>query len=365
MNYYNEVRDSESNVQVHTFNILVCGPAGVGKSSFINQFLKEKVATEGEGLTITHKINNYIHPEYPIRLYDTPGFESDYTVKMVKKTIDNFENDIKELKNHIDLVLYFNELKLRTFLSLEIDYIKYLLNKNKRIIFVLNDFKNTNKSEQMKIMDIYKDHLTKIINTTDLYKRERKDEIINNIILIKLKQLYEYEDKEGEIKNIIKQCYGLDQLFKKIYELFCYKKISISDIESATNVREIKERMSKFELLKNICKQEDIFINNKIISSRTILSYSKYDWFNKFFVEQRRKKLLQEIIKLNHGDNISNFDSLFSIIQNKVKNIKNKSSLIKEFFNSIIRFKVFSKQKDLILMLISIMKILYYLGISI
>ena len=192
----------------------------------------------------------------------------------------------------------------------------------------------------MKIMDIYKDFLTNIINTTNSYKRDRRDEILNNIILISLKQqLFEYEDDEGESKIIIKQCFGLDQLFKKMYELFLDKKIFISEIESSTNIKEIKERMSKFELLQNICKQEDIFINNKIISSRTILSYSKYDWFNKFSVDQRRKKLLQEINKLNHGDYISNMDSLFSNIQNKVKNIKNKSSVIEEFFNSIRRFK--------------------------
>ena len=72
----------------------------------------------------------------------------------------------------------------------------------------------------MKIMDIYKDFLTNIINTIDSYERDRKEEIINNIILISLKQqLYEYEDDEGESKILIKQCFGLDQLFKKIYEL--------------------------------------------------------------------------------------------------------------------------------------------------
>jgi GTPase SAR1 family protein len=48
MYYYNEVRDSENDVQVHTFNILVCGVAGVGKSSFIKQFLKEKLQKKEE-----------------------------------------------------------------------------------------------------------------------------------------------------------------------------------------------------------------------------------------------------------------------------------------------------------------------------
>ena len=340
MYYYHEVGNTENNAQVQTFNILICGQAGVGKSSFINQFIHEKVAKEGEGLSVTHEITNYIHPDYPIRLYDTPGFENDDTVKMVTRTVKKFEEDMKESKNHLDLVLYLNELKQRNFLSLEIDFIKYLLEKNRKIIFVVNDFKNNKKSEQKKLMDTYKDSLTKIIYTMNSNVRERKDEILNNMILINLKQqLFEYEDEEGESKTIIKQCYGLDQLFKKIYEIFCDKKISLYEIESAKNVREMQERIAKFELLESIKEMEDIFIRIKINSSKAILSYAKYDWFIIFFRDKRRKELLEEINKLNTGKNIPDINNLFSNIEYKVKNINDKSAFIQEFFNSIRRFK--------------------------
>ena len=340
MYYYHEVGNSESNAQVQTFNILICGQAGVGKSSFINQFLREKVAKEGEGLSVTHEITNYIHPEFPIRLYDTPGFENDDTVKMVTRTVEKFENDMKESKNHLDLVLYLNELKQRNFFSLEIDFIKYLLTQNKKIIFVVNDFKNNKKSEQKKLMDTYKDSLTKIINTMESTVRERKDEILSNMILINLKQqLFEYEDEEGESKTTIKQCYGLDQLFKKMYELFYDKKISITEIESANNVTEMQQRMKKFELLENLSKLEDIFIRIKINSSKAILSYSKYDWFVLFFRDSRRKKLLKEINEINQGKSIDNINSLFTNIKDKVAKIKDKKEFIQEFFNSIKRFK--------------------------
>ena len=340
MYYYHEVGNSESNAQVQTFNILICGQAGVGKSSFINQFLREKVAKEGEGLSVTHEITNYIHPEFPIRLYDTPGFENDDTVKMVTRTVEKFENDMKESKNHLDLVLYLNELKQRNFFSLEIDFIKYLLTQNKKIIFVVNDFKNNKKSEQKKLMDTYKDSLTKIINTMESTVRERKDEILSNMILINLKQqLFEYEDEEGESKTTIKQCEGLDQLFKKMYELFYDKKISITEIESAENVTEMQQRMKKFELLENLSKLEDIFIRIKINSSKAILSYSKYDWFVLFFRDSRRKKLLKEINEINQGKSIDNINSLFTNIEDKVAKIKDKKEFIQEFFNSIKRFK--------------------------
>lgn len=48
INYYHGIGTFKLNMS-HSFNILICGPAGVGKSSFINQFLQEKQAKEGEG----------------------------------------------------------------------------------------------------------------------------------------------------------------------------------------------------------------------------------------------------------------------------------------------------------------------------
>lgn len=95
INYYHEIGTFKLNM-CHSFNILICGPAGVGKISFINQFLQEKQAKEGEGLSVTHEITKYIHSKYPITIFDTPGFERYDTVKMVRYTIEEFENNINE-----------------------------------------------------------------------------------------------------------------------------------------------------------------------------------------------------------------------------------------------------------------------------
>ena len=73
---------------------MICGQARVGNSCFLNQFLQEKV--DKESLSVTHEITNYIHPKYPIRIFDTPGFEDDNTVKMVKRTVEKFEVDMKD-----------------------------------------------------------------------------------------------------------------------------------------------------------------------------------------------------------------------------------------------------------------------------
>lgn len=114
-NYYNELNADDIKNPKQTFNIALCGPAGSGKSTFINYFFRDKVSKEGEGLSVTHKITNYIHPDYPIKLFDTPGFEDDFTVKIVEKFLDNLMNEEYDNKNHLELILYICNLKERNF----------------------------------------------------------------------------------------------------------------------------------------------------------------------------------------------------------------------------------------------------------
>ena len=340
MNYYHEIGNSGIINQNQTFNILICGPAGVGKSSFINQFLQEKIAKEGEGMAVTHEITSYFHPIYPIRIFDTPGFEDDHTVQMVQKTIEKFEQDIKDSKNHFDLILYFNQLKERTLLSSEIALLRHLISQKKKMIVVLNDHGKNNPKERKRLTSIFQDSLKQVINSMKLF--ESSNEILNNIIVINLRQSVEEEEdseEEGKMNIKIKPTFGMDLIFKKIYEMFEKHKISISEIEIAKDVKEMQERIKKYDLLSNIQKIEDIFINIKIASSKLILSYSKFDFFIIFFRDKRRKELLQEINKMNKGDEISNINDFYCQIEKEIQSNKNKSVFVKEFFSSIERFK--------------------------
>ena len=346
MNYYHEVGNSGIINRNQTFNILICGPAGVGKSSFINQFLQEKIAKEGEGLAVTHEITSYFHPIYPIRIFDTPGFEDDHTVQMVQKTIEKFEQDIKDSKNHFDLILYFNQLKERSLYSSEIVLLKHLISQKKKMIVVLNDHGKNNVKERKRLQSIFHDSLEQVINSMNVYDRSK--DILDNIIVVNLHQsIEEVEDDEDENKTKIqiKQTYGMDLIFKKIYDMFEKHKISIYEIEIAKTVQEMQDRIKKYSLLSNIQKIEDIYINMKIDSSKQILSYSQYDWFILFFRDKRRKELLKEINKINQGDSIDDINDFYYQIEQEIKSIKNKSAFIKEFFSSIERFKgVFATQ---------------------
>ena len=346
MNYYHEItnEDNEDKCDNQTFNILICGQAGTGKSTFINNFFQKKVAKEGEGLSVTHEITSYKHPNYPIKIFDTPGFEDDNTVKMVQRTIKKFEDDMINCKDRLDLILYFVELKTRPFLNLEVDLIKYLVIKDKKMIFVTNDFKNNHTKEIKKLTDSVKDSLKKIIysipDMDEKLKSLKVDEIFKNLMLINLKQsLVEIEDEEGNCKTIIKQSYGMDKLLGKMDEMFNKQKISILDINDAKSVEEINKAIVNCPLLSNIKALEDIYVNIKINASKKILSVSKKNFFLIFFRDSRRKALLEEISNLYRIENNEDVEVLLLKYRKKYNNIKETKEIVNEFFNSIKKYK--------------------------
>ena len=80
-----------------------------------------------------------------------------------------------------------------------------------------------------------------------------KENILNNIIIINIYQFnYEYEDENEDIKTMIKQCYGMDILFKKIHDLFIEDKISFDEIENTKNINEIMNKIQKYKSLEKI-----------------------------------------------------------------------------------------------------------------
>ena len=341
MNYYHEIGTNDSKNTSQTFNILICGRAGVGKSCFINQFINKKVAKEGEGLSITHEISNYKHPKYKIKIFDTPGFEDNNTVEAVYRTIKKFEKDIRDSRNHLDLILYFNSLSKRNFYAFENKLLKHLIKQQKKLIFVLNDHEKNSKKEIARLKGVFQTSLSQITDTIKEKNDKYIEQILKNIVVINLKQyIYEDDDDENETTTIkIKQPFGMDELFNKIYEILKDHTISKLEIEDAKNVKDIENHIKKFDLLKHIQKIEDVHINIKIECANLILSYARYDFFVWFFMDKRRKELLEKINAINKGSEITNYDHLLTNLKNEVEQIPDKKKEIKDFFDSMNRFK--------------------------
>lgn len=336
--YYHEKGTLTNDKDIsHSFNIVVCGPAGAGKSSFINQFLQEKQAKEGEGLSVTQEIVKYYHKQYPITIFDTPGFEDESTVIMVSSVIEKLKENIDNSKDHLDLIIYYCKLEKRTFLNMEIKLIKELC-KDKHIIFVVNTFGKPEKGkETQKLLKDKKDSLRQILKGE---KKEIVNPIIENMILVNQISSLDEGDEEDEEPRL-KKAYGIDSLFKKLYDIYNKEKIVINEIENSKNAKEMQENIKQYNLLSHINTIEDIIINKKISASKQILSYSRYDFFVLFFRDSRRKELLSKLRELYVDKSDKDINSLFSEIYNNVDKITNEENKkeIAEFFESIKRFK--------------------------
>ena len=56
-------------------NIVIVGKTGVGKSTLINSVFRENLAETGIGRPVTNSVRLIEKPDYPLSVYDTPGFE--------------------------------------------------------------------------------------------------------------------------------------------------------------------------------------------------------------------------------------------------------------------------------------------------
>ena len=267
-NYYHEEGDSfESfNEQISTnykFNILVCGRAGTGKSSFINKFLGSRKAKEGEGLSVTHKIVTYSHPDYPINISDTPGFEDEKTLEKVKKLLNLYNKQLIDAKKKINLIIYLFPYSERSILSLELPLLENLKNYNTDIIFVMNHVNESiNKNHYKRIQNIFINSLNKIFN-------DGKD-----IKLYPINLIGQIDDDEPENIKVIK-AFGLDNLFEQIYLHFNTYLTDLDKIKKAETSQELFGFLGKNKLFNHFKKINDVFISFRSELINIILSYGR------------------------------------------------------------------------------------------
>ena len=256
-------------------NIGVCGRAGSGKSTFLNVILGEKRCLEGQGQSVSTFMTNYSHPKYPINFVDFPGFGDKENAENLIKKINEKKDQLEEIKEKFHIILYCVRFGERTFLDKEEDVIYELMKLNIKIFFV---FTKGEKEDSQK----FKRYKINFMN--DLKEILLKKNIRINEANIDIVSIYSMRDKF--ICGIVKP-FGIDILFKKIYDYLKVKKIDerimeqiksmkdekeIEQIIKSTNLYEIYQ--SRKELMKIIRYKCSIQIS--FFYCRYYLNYPKY-----------------------------------------------------------------------------------------
>ena len=274
-NYYHEEGDSfqsfsEDIATNYKFNILVCGRAGTGKSSFINNLLGERKAKEGEGLSVTHKIVSYMLKDFPIIISDTPGFENDETVKEVKILLDKYNKKLIDARKKVNLILYFFPYSERSILNMELPILESLIEYKTEILFVMNFVTEPiEKKHYIRIKEICEESLKKLlpekfpirIYPINIYSRVDEEEDEEN------------EDAPHKLKII--KAFGIDVLFKAIFSLFKSNIIDINDIKKIKSGEELFTLFKKNNLFDQFNQLNDLFISFRSELSNLILSYGR------------------------------------------------------------------------------------------
>lgn len=142
-----------------TLNIMVVGKSGVGKSTLINSLFRGNFAETGLGRPVTSEIRKKEKKDYPLAIYDTPGFElsSGQQNKVKDEILDIITKGFasKDINDAIHCIWYcVNVGGNRTFDESEINWLKEFTAENKvtqvPIIVVLTQAIPKKKAAEMK-----------------------------------------------------------------------------------------------------------------------------------------------------------------------------------------------------------------------
>lgn len=188
---------------LNTLNIIVVGKSGVGKSTLINSLFRGNFAETGLGRPVTSEIRRLEKKDYPLAIYDTPGFElsagqqskvKDEVIEIIRRGFAS-----KDVNNAIHCIWYcINVGSNRTFDESEVQWLREFTAENKTtqvpVIVVLTQAVPKKKAADMKL----------------LVEKENLD-IVKVIPL--LAQDMEFDDE------YIARVYGLDRLIDVMTEV--------------------------------------------------------------------------------------------------------------------------------------------------
>lgn len=343
-NYYNELGDLfEMRKEIiltdyFKMNILICGKSGTGKSTFINKILEERKAKEGGGLSITHKIIRFSHPNFPLNFLDTPGFEDEQTVKDVIKHLDNYNKILEDARKKIHLIVYVLQYSERSIYSFEIPLLKKLTQYNAEIIFVINFVTDSiEKKRYKKIHKIYQDDLLKILGPKF------------NIKLFPINLYKQVEEDDDSDKEIVKKEFGMDVLFKEIYTIFEPMEIDVNNINKIKNIQELFAFLKGNKMFDHFNQVNDFFMSYKTEMINLILNYGRKNLLKPSDIEKNMRKLADLIYEKYTGKKCDKYEEIVKklvsdeIINDSFEKIKNEIDVLKSLNKFIHTEYIFNK----------------------
>ncbi len=142
-----------------TLNIVVLGKSGVGKSTLINSIFRGEFARTGLGRPVTSEIRRIEKKDYPLVIYDTPGFElgGDQQKKVKDQIIALINKGLAyhDISRAIHCIWYcVNVGGNRTFDDAELKWLRDFTKENKStrvpVIVVLTQAVPKSKAAEMK-----------------------------------------------------------------------------------------------------------------------------------------------------------------------------------------------------------------------
>lgn len=186
-----------------TLNIIVVGKSGVGKSTLINSLFRGNFAETGLGRPVTSEIRKKVKKDYPLVIYDTPGFElsSGQQNKVKEEILDTISKGFasKDINDAIHCIWYcINVGANRTFDESEIQWLK--------------EFTEENKMTQVPIIVILTQAIPKKKATEMKYLVEKENLNIVKVVSV-LAQDMDFDEE------YVARAYGLDQLIDVMAEV--------------------------------------------------------------------------------------------------------------------------------------------------
>ena len=331
-----------------TVNICCVGRFGKGKSTGTNCILGEKNAKENKsGTTATIKINYYQVSDFPVKVYDLPGFENDKTISNAVNQFKYLNEEIRQLQDQIHIFLYFiKSTDERMFTEMEYSIFNQIYkHQDSFVLYVLTH--SSEKTDKNEIYDMINTGINGVIE-----EQKKKKEVLYPNDIEHFQNIYFKMVATNDNCTFVNfheteksPLYGLSDFFSKM-ALFVERTEAYRKFQKdlCISEEEFKKRIKEEAKLRK--KRAAAIISRHKIGSAIAGIFPGGDYLaNKFFIKKDAIRKAGQIF----GFDINELENSLKYQKNKNEkeqnNLKSSSSLLTEENSLLSRPKVSLKEE--------------------